>query len=162
MLPTSLLDKPLSAPADLLNALKPSGKRSGLLVAQLSLMVLLATFAYMGWRHLYPPVAETDWRYAVFLDGIEKVSAIALDAEGGLLLSEELQSGEGRILRYSADGSLEPVEAGLSKPDGMVSYRGGVVFSQEQGDEAVLWRTAERTVELFAGSNVEGLANDGQ
>lgn len=35
MLPTSLLDKPLSAPADLLNALKPSGKRSGLLVAQL-------------------------------------------------------------------------------------------------------------------------------
>lgn len=145
-----------------LTAAKRSGKRGWLLAAQLVLVVLLATLSYMGWRHLYPAVAETGWRYTVLLDGIEKVSAIALDAEGDLLLSEELQSGEGRILRYRADGSLEPVEAGLSKPDGMASFRGGVVFSQEQGDEAVLWRTPERTVELFAGRNVEGLANDGQ
>lgn len=158
----SLLDKPLPALPGRLSAAKLSGKHHWLLLAQLLMVVVLATFAYMGWRHLYPPVSETGWRYEVFLDNLEKVSALAQDAEGGLLLSEELQSGEGRILRYTADGSLDPVEAGLSKPDGMVSFRGGVVFSQEQGDEAVLWRTPQRTVELFAGSNVEGLANDGR
>jgi hypothetical protein len=162
MLPSSLLDKPLPTHAGVLHGLKLRGKRGWLRVAQVLMVVLLATVSYMGWRHLYPALAETGWRYEVLLNDIEKVSAIALDAEGGLLLSEELQSGEGRILRYSADGSLEPVEAGLSKPDGMVSFRGGVVFSQEQGDEAVLWRTPQRTVELFAGSNVEGLANDGR
>jgi len=162
MLPSSLLDKPLPTHAGVLHGLKPHSKRGWLRLTQVLMVVLLATFSYMGWRHLYPAAAETGWRYEVLLNDIEKVSAIALDAEGGLLLSEELQSGEGRILRYSADGSLEPVEAGLSKPDGMVSFRGGVVFSQEQGDEAVLWRTPERTVELFAGSNVEGLANDGR
>jgi len=162
MLPSSLLDKPLPTHSGVLHGLKLRGKLGWLRVAQVLMIVLLATFSYMGWRHLYPAVAETGWRYEVLLNDIEKVSAIALDAEGGLLLSEELQSGEGRILRYSGDGSLEPVEAGLSKPDGMVSFHGGVVFSQEQGDEAVLWRTPQRTVELFAGSNVEGLANDGR
>jgi hypothetical protein len=161
MLPTPLLDKPLTAHAGWRRALKPYGKRSWLLMTQVLLVALLSTLTYMAWRHLSPPVAETGWHYEVLLDDIEKVSAIAQDAQGDLLLSEELQSGAGRILRYSADGSLAPVEAGLSKPDGMVSFRDGVVFSQEQGDKAVLWRTPERTVELFTGSNVEGLANDG-
>jgi len=162
MLPTWLLDKPLPAHSGLLNPPKPSGKRLWLLLAQLLISLALATAGYAAWRHLYPPISENGWRYETLLDDIEKVSAIALDAEGGLLLSQELHSGEGRILRYSADGSLEPVEAGLSKPDGMASYRGGVLFSQEQGYAPVLWRTAERTIALFAGSNVEGLANDGQ
>lgn len=162
MLPTSLLDKPLFTHGGLLNALKPRGKRGWLLLAQLLLIALLATLGYAAWRHLYPPVSESGWRYETFLQNIEKVSAIAQDAEGGLLLSQELQNGEGRILRYSADGSMDPVEGGLSKPDGMVSYHGGVVFSQEQGDQPVLWRTPQRTVELFVGNNIEGLANDGQ
>ena len=62
-----------------LTAAKRSGKRGWLLAAQLVLVVLLATLSYMGWRHLYPAVAETGWRYTVLLDGIEKVSAIALE-----------------------------------------------------------------------------------
>lgn len=162
MRPTSLLDKPLSTQPGLRHRLNTRPMRGGWQVAALLMVVLLGSLSYLGWRHLYPVVAETGWRYSVLLNGIQKVSAIALDADGGLLLSEELQNGEGRLLRYNADGSLEPVAAGLSKPDGMVSFSGGVVFSQEQGDEAVLWRTPQRTVELFAGSNVEGLANDGQ
>lgn len=161
MPPTSLPNQLLPADPDLRQALSSRSKQRWRL-AQLLAAVLLIALSYMGWRHLYPVVAETDWRYTVFLDGIEKVSAIAFEADGALLLSEELQNGAGRILRYRADGSIEPVAIGLSKPDGMVSYRGGVVFSQEQGDHPVLWRTPERTVELFSGHNIEGLANDGQ
>ncbi|WP_157719506.1 hypothetical protein [Pseudomonas oryzae] len=131
------------------------------LLAGAALMLLLG-MAQAGWRHFYPVQAEDGWSAAVYLDAVDKVSALALDAEGALLLSQERNAGQGGLLRLAADGQLGEVQAGLSKPDGMLAFRGGVVFSQEQGEQPVLWRTAEGTRALFSAVNVEGLASDGQ
>lgn len=124
--------------------------------------VALGALALAAWRHLAPPQAEAGWHYEVYQDDVEKVSALAIDGQGQLLLSQELQNGQGRILQRAADGRLSEVELGLSKPDGMVAFRGGVVFSQEQDTEPVLWYGANGTRTLFSGRNIEGLANDGR
>ncbi|MEO4045693.1 hypothetical protein AAFN46_01215 [Pseudomonas sp. CAU 1711] len=124
--------------------------------------IALAVLALAAWRHLAPPQAAAGWRYEPYQDDVEKVSALAFDGQGELLLSQELQNGQGRILKRSADGSLSEVELGLSKPDGMTSFRGGVLFSQEQDEEPVLWYTPDGTRSLFSGRNIEGLANDGR
>lgn len=125
-------------------------------------LLLVVGAAQAGWRHFHPVQAEDGWTASVYLDGIERVSALARDAEGGLLLSRELLNGAGVLLRQAPDGQLSEVQSGLSKPDGMIAFRGGVVFSQEQGDQPVLWRTAAGTRELFVGRSVEGLASDGR
>ena len=125
-------------------------------------LLLVVGVAQAGWRHFHPVQAEEGWSTGVYLDGIERVSALARDAEGGLLVSRELLNGTGVLLRLAPDGQLSEVQGGLSKPDGMVAFRGGVAFSQEQGDQPVLWRTAAGTRELFEGRSVEGLASDGR
>lgn len=122
--------------------------------------MLMLGAAHAGWRHFYPAQIEEGWSQGVFLDGVDKVSALARDGEGRLLLSQERHGGQGALLRLEEDGSLRAALDGLSKPDGMVAFRGGVAFSQEQGDQPVLWRTAEGTRPLFAGRNIEGLASD--
>lgn len=124
--------------------------------------IALGALALAAWRHLAPPQAEAGWRYEVYLDDVEKVSALAIDSQGQLLLSQELQNGQGRILQRNADGSLTEVELGLSKPDGMATFRGGVVFSQEQDTEPVRWYGRDGTRTLFSGRNIEGLASDGR
>lgn len=125
-------------------------------------LLLVVGVAQAGWRHFHPVQAEDGWTTGVYLDGVERVSALARDADGGLLVSRELLNGTGVLLRLAPDGQLSEVQGGLSKPDGMIAFRDGVAFSQEQGDQPVLWRTAVGTRELFKGRSVEGLASDGR
>ena len=130
---------------------------------------LLAVFALSlmvgagipAWRHLYPASAAPGWRYQVRLDDIERVSALLPDGQGGLYISQEMQDGKGRILQTGPGDSRREVETGLSKPDGMVRYRGGVAFSQEQGEHPVYWMNQQGTRQLFSADSVEGLATDG-
>src|SRR5262245_50593862 len=100
-------------------------------------LILLISAGVPAWRHLYPASAASGWSYRVYLDAIERVSALVPDGQGGLYISQEIQDGQGDILRATPDDRLSRVETGLSKPDGMVSYRGGVAFSQEQGEHPV-------------------------
>ncbi len=150
----------IHSPAD---AAQP-GRAGGYWRALLGILCSLAlgALALAAWRHFAPPQAADGWHYRVYLDGVEKVSALAIDGQGELLLSQELQNGQGRILQRAADGQLHEVELGLSKPDGMVAFRGGVVFSQEQDTEPVRWYGPDGTRTLFSGRNIEGLANDGR
>jgi len=53
------------------------------------------------------------------------------------------------------------VVGGLSKPDGLLSARGGLVFSQESGDKPVSFLQGTRVSELFEGDQVQGLWDDG-
>lgn len=126
-----------------------------------ALFVLLAVAALPAWRHLYPATAASGWTYSVRLDAVERVSALVADDTRGLYISQEIQNGEGRILRLAPDQKLSSVELGLSKPDGMVRYQGGVALSQEQGEHPVLLMDKHGTHELFSANSVEGLATDG-
>ncbi|MFC4861392.1 hypothetical protein ACS8MQ_09660 [Pseudomonas sp. MAHUQ-62] len=140
-----------------------------LLLDQRTMRWLLGAFALLlllgagipAWHHLYPAVAAQGWSYQVHLDGIEQVSALIPDDRGGLFLSQELQDGKGRILRVGSGGRNSEVETGLSKPDGMARYRGGIAFSQEQGEHPVLWMNDLGTRQLFSADSVEGLSTDG-
>ena len=97
----------------------------------------------------------------VFEEGIPRVSALALDADGGLYYSEELRNRRGRIVRRAADGFRHVALAGLSKPDGLLAYRGGIAISQEQGEFPLHWLHDGKITTLFTGRNVEGLSTNG-
>ncbi|MFZ6044880.1 hypothetical protein ACFW0H_01985 [Pseudomonas sp. CR3202] len=124
-------------------------------------LALLAGAAVPAWRHLYPATAAPGWSYRVLLDSIERVSALLPDDQGGLYVSQEIQDGKGRILRIGPGDDRRAVETGLSKPDGMAPFRGGVAFSQEQGEHPVYWMNSQGTRQLFSANSVEGLASDG-
>ncbi|NWL76861.1 hypothetical protein DM872_08370 [Pseudomonas taiwanensis] len=148
---------------------RPGGQWLMLLLDQRIARWLLGAFALLllvsagipAWRHLFPAMAAQGWRYQVHLDDVEQVSALLPDGRGGLFLSQELQDGKGRILHAGRSGRNSEVESGLSKPDGMALYRGGIAFSQEQGEHPVLWMNDLGTRQLFSADSVEGLSTDG-
>ncbi|MDF5866107.1 hypothetical protein P4113_29500 [Pseudomonas aeruginosa] len=72
-----------------------------------------------------------------------------------------MQDGKGLVFRIAADGSRDTVLDGLSKPDGMASFRDGIAISQEQGASPVFWWHAQQARPLFDGIQVEGVASDG-
>lgn len=136
-------------------------RRAARCLLAVAALALLVGAGIPAWRHLYPASAAQGWGYRVHLDAIEQVSALLPDGQGGLYLSQELQDGKGRILRAGPGDQRSEVASGLFKPDGMVRYRGGVAFSQEQGEHPVSWINDQGTRQLFSADSVEGLATDG-
>ena len=124
--------------------------------------VLVLYLVYASWRQFYPVSAAAGWKVQVYRDDIAMVSALALDGRGGLYVSQEISGGKGKILRLAADGSVSEALTGLSKPDGQVMFRGGLVTGQEGGALPVLWLRDGKAETLFAATNVEGIATDGQ
>nr|WP_298138874.1 hypothetical protein [uncultured Pseudomonas sp.] len=125
----------------------------------LSITLLLAGHA--GWQHLWPVQAGSGWQYRVRIDHLPRISALALDAEGRLFASQEYDQGQGRIVELLPSGAVVPRVTGLSKPDGMLAYRGGLVYSQEQGQHRVNWWHDGKPETLFEGNSIEELATDG-
>lgn len=117
---------------------------------------------YASWRQFYPVTAAAGWEVQVYRDEIPMVSALALDGQGGLYISQEIASGKGKILKLTPDGDLTEILSGLSKPDGQVIFRGGLVTGQEGGKLPVLWLRNGQTETLFEGNGIEGIATDGQ
>jgi len=134
-------------------------RKQGLWLTAL-LAVLLGGF--FGWQHFAPVTVADGWSFRVYLDGIPHVSALAKDREGALYISKELGNGRGILFSRAADASLTQIVVGLSKPDGLVAFREGIVISQEEGDLPVLWLHGGQMDTLFQGRSVEGLATDGQ
>lgn len=126
-----------------------------------SVALLVATLAFFAWQYFFPVQAATGWSYRVAYEGVRKAAGLAHAPGGGILVSEELQDGQGNILLMQPDGEREVMVEGLSKPDGILATRGGLVFSQEQGGKPVsFWRDG-RLSELFEGDQVQGLWDDG-
>lgn len=125
-------------------------------------LAVLAALLVMAWRHLYPVTAAHDWSVAEFRTGIPRVSALALDGQGGLYVSQEKLDAKGDILHFDAAGRATTVMHGLSKPDGQVMFRGGLVTGQEEGPGPVLWLHDGQRQVLFEADSVEGVATDGR
>lgn len=123
---------------------------------------VLSGLLFLAWQHFYPVTAAAGWAYRVHLDDLPQVSALATDPDGSLYWTRELGNGRGSLFRRSPDGSVSEVLAGLSKPDGLLSYRGGLALSQEGGEQRVLWWRDGQSETLMTGRNVEGLASDGR
>ncbi|WP_291994844.1 hypothetical protein [Candidatus Accumulibacter sp. ACC003] len=138
--------------------LKLYWRRAAVLFGALLLLYLI----YASWRQFYPVSTAAGWQVQVYREDIAMVSALALDGKGGLYVSQELSSGQGKILKLQAGGRLTEVLGGLSKPDGQVMFRGGLVTGQEGGTLPVLWLHDGKAESLFKANNVEGIATDGQ
>lgn len=123
---------------------------------------LLGGMLFLAWQRFYPVTAADGWSYRVQLDDLPQVSALAIGRDGSLFWTRELAGGRGSLFRRSPDGGVTEVLAGLSKPDGLLSFRGGLVLSQEGGEQRVLWWRDGELATLFTGRNVEGLASDGR
>ncbi len=125
------------------------------------LVILLLIGAYSAWQHLWPVQAGAGWRYNIRNQDLPRISALAMDSEGRLFASQEYDQGLGRIVELLPTGEVLPRLTGLSKPDGMLAYRGGLVYSQEQGRHRVNWWHDVNSETLFEGNSVEELATDG-
>ncbi|WP_175452712.1 hypothetical protein [Pseudomonas aeruginosa] len=118
-------------------------RQSGVVVSCLLGSVLFIALAFLGWQRFAPAATVSGWTYRVVLEDIPHVSALARDPDGLLYVSQELQDGKGLVFRIAADGSRDTVLDGLSKPDGMASFRDGIAISQEQGASPVFWWHAQ-------------------
>jgi len=127
----------------------------------LLLAAVLGGLLFLAWQRFSPVTAADGWSYRVHLDDLPQVSALAIDRDGSLFWTRELGGGRGSLFSRSPDGGVTEVLAGLSKPDGLLSFRGGLVLSQEGGEQPVLWLRNGESETLFTGRNVEGLASDG-
>lgn len=123
--------------------------------------LVAAALIFFSWQYFFPVQAASGWSYRVAYDGVQKAAGLARAPGGGILVSQELQDGQGSILLMQPDGDREVVVGGLSKPDGLLSARGGLVFSQESGDKPVSFLQGTRVSELFEGDQVQGLWDDG-
>jgi hypothetical protein len=122
---------------------------------------LLLVFAFLAWQYLYPVRAADGWNVRVAYDHIEKAAALELDENGNLIVSSELNGGKGSILSITPDDVRTSLIDNLSKPDGLTSFNGGLVFSQESGESAVSSLKNGVVTPLFEGDNVQGLLADG-
>ncbi|MDR1228726.1 MAG: hypothetical protein LBK55_06875 [Azoarcus sp.] len=125
-------------------------------------LVVLAASGFFAWQHFAPVTVADGWTYRVYEDGVPRASALALGADADLYYSEELRDRRGRIVRRMADGSRREVLAGLSKPDGLLAYRGGIAIAQEQSESPVYWLHDGEIAALFVGRQIEGLSTDGR
>lgn len=133
--------------------------RSGLYGCALLIAVALAFFA---WQNFYPAQASSGWRYSVAYERLPKVASLIPQADGSVILSQELDGGQGSILQITTDGSHKTIVSNLSKPDGMIAAQGGLVYSQEvEGARVRLLKDGVST-DLFTGQKVQGLWDDGE
>jgi hypothetical protein len=124
--------------------------------------VVLAALLFFAWQSFYPVQASNGWSYRVMYKNVQKAASLLPMTDGSLLVSQELQDGKGSILRIAADGSRKVVLADLSKPDGITAAQGGWVFSQEVANKGVSLVRNGQVVDLFSGSGVQGLLDDGK
>jgi len=144
-----------------ITALRSWNRRLPRLLTALALSAL-GLLAFAGWRHFAPVQAAPGWEYEEFLAPVERVSALAYDAGRSLYISQEFHHGAGDILVLDPSGRLTRLREGLSKPDGMVAFDGGIAFSQEEGRHRVIWTDGHVFRRLFEADSVEELASDGR
>jgi len=121
----------------------------------------IATLGFFAWQSFYPVSAADDWSYQVIHRDVAKAASLMPQADGSLMVSQELTNGRGSIVRILPDGKRELVVGNLSKPDGMVATQGGWVFSQEVDGAPVSFLKDGSVTELFKGESVQGLWDDG-
>ncbi|MFK0310729.1 hypothetical protein ACIQUF_05735 [Pseudomonas sp. NPDC090233] len=123
--------------------------------------LLTATLGFFAWQSFYPVQASSGWDVKVLHRDVAKAASLLPQADGSLLVSRELDDGQGSILKITAQGERVVLIDNLSKPDGMVAAQGGWVFSQEGGHAPVSLSRDGQVTHLFDGESVQGLWNDG-
>lgn len=125
-------------------------------------LLVFGTLLFLGWQHYYPVQSADGWSFQVYRDHIPMVSAMVVDQQGDLYVSQEFRNEQGVVLRLPVRGAGQDIMTKLSKPDGLVAFRDGIVAGQESGKRPVLWWREGKAEALFEGNSIEGLASDGR
>jgi hypothetical protein len=123
--------------------------------------MLLATLGFFMWQNFYPVQPAEGWSYKIAYRDVPKAASLVPMQDGSLMVSQELRDGLGSIIRIHPDGRREKVVADLSKPDGMIPFRDGLVYSQEVDGAMVSFLKEGRILPLFKGNSVQGLWGEG-
>ena len=116
---------------------------------------------FFSWQHFYPAQISGNSLFRVYLDEIPMVSALALDRQDRLYVTQEFRNEKGVLFRMLPDGKRQEIMGKLSKPDGLVPFRDGIAISQEAGEHPLQWWREGRVESLFSGNSIEGIATDG-
>ncbi|TWI53868.1 hypothetical protein IQ22_02479 [Pseudomonas duriflava] len=130
-------------------------------LALVVLSLLLAAGSVPLWRHYYPVQAASGWQYEIYRAGIPSVSALIKDEQDNLYATEELLDGKGKVMILPPSGPMKSYIGGLSKPDGLTFYQGGLVYSQEVERRPVIWQRGNQKRALFIGNSIEEVTTDG-
>ncbi len=125
-------------------------------------LLIASALAFFAWQNFYPVQVSEGWRYSVAHDRLPKVASMIPMADGTLILSQELDHGQGSIVQIAPNGSQKTLLNNLSKPDGMIAVRGGWVYSQEAEGAVVRYFKDGVSTDLFTGQKVQGLWDDGE
>lgn len=125
------------------------------------ILLIIGGGGFLLWQHYYPVQAHSPWQYRVIYTDIIKASALFKDNQGNLIVAEELNKSQGRILQIASDGTRVTLFDNLNKPDGISSFQDGLVFSQEGGVYPVTFLRDNKIKNLFVGTNVQGLTASG-
>ncbi|WXL24773.1 hypothetical protein WG219_15840 [Ectopseudomonas mendocina] len=142
-------------------AIPPRALQLARIAVSIFAVALLLGVAFLLWQYLYPVSAAKGWDVRVAYDHIEKAAALELDDNGNLIVSSELNGGKGSILSIAPNDVRTSLIENLSKPDGLTTFNGALVFSQEAGEHAVSSYQNGVITPLFQGDNVQGLLADG-
>lgn len=126
-------------------------------VIALFLLTVVIGGGFLLWQHYYPVVASHPWEYKVIYKDVKKASALYKDQQGNLIVAEELNKSQGRIIKITPKGKRITLFDKLNKPDGITPFQGGIAFSQEGGIYPVNWLVNDKLHSLFEGTNVQGL-----
>ncbi len=111
--------------------------------------MLIAALAAMGSGPSTMPAAGAErtvhgavqpakgWRLRVYADDIANVDNVVVAADGQVYVTQELSSGNGRIVRVRASGP-EVVLGGLHRPDGLLARGRYLYVTEEVPDGRVL------------------------
>lgn len=123
---------------------------------------MAATLAFFAWQRWAPVAAAEGWQVASWRNDTPMVSGLARDKAGTFYATLEYGRKEGSLVVLEANASLRPILGGLDKPDGLIAWRGGLLASQEGGLYPLLHLRGDQREGLFEGTNIEGIAADGQ
>ena len=109
------------------------------LLVSIFILILSSIATFFVWQHFWPVKSDAGWSYEVYLDDIPMVSALAMDRQSNLFVSQEFRNGKGLIFKRSRDGTRQDIVTHLSKPDGLAVYQDGIVIGQEVDGAKLLW-----------------------
>jgi len=124
-------------------------------------LIILVLLLFFAWQHYYPAQSATGWSVSIYRDNIPRVAGLLRDARGNLYVSQEFRNGKGIVFQLMPDGARRNIISGLSQPSRMVSYKDGIIVSQEHPQSPVLWWNEDKTETWFTGDHIEGIVLDG-
>lgn len=99
---------------------------------------------------------KSGWNYEVLSSGYLDLSGLTHDEDGNLLITEESQFSEGRVIWLDKDGSRKTLYVGLDEPDVVRAYKGKLMVSEEQGVNGLSLVDHGVKSQIFSANALEG------